>query len=129
MTTNEPPAANVVDLDDHRPHTAKYVACMACGHDWVAVSPAGTALLECSKCGAMAGEPVAIHDCEWFRRFMAGLRPLRGKAFKADQTKRTLVVMNAGRTGLSCRVSRALVRLSPPTASSPSRVPASRPPG
>jgi len=98
--TNEPPPANVVDLDDHRPHAAKYVACMACGHDWVAVSPAGTALLECSKCGAMAGEPVAIHDFEWFRRFMAGPRPLRGKAFKADQMKRTMVVMNAGRMGL-----------------------------
>jgi len=100
MTTDEPSATNVVDLDDRRPHAAKYVACMACGHDWVAISPAGTASLECSKCGAMAGEPVAIHNHEWFRRFMAGPRPLRGKAFKTDQMKRTMVVMNAGRMGL-----------------------------
>lgn len=98
--TDEPPAANVVDLDDRRPHAAKYATCMACGHDWVAVFPVDTALLECSSCGAMAGEPVAIHDYVWFRRFMAGAGALRGAAFKADYQKRKFVVLNAVRLGL-----------------------------
>lgn len=81
---------NVINLDDHRPHSAQYVACMECAHDWVAVAPKGTEALECPSCGAMAGEPVAIRNVEWFKRFMSG----------KDQPKRTLVCLNANRMGI-----------------------------
>jgi len=82
--------ANVVNLDDHRPHTAQYVACMDCAHDWVAVAPKAVGKLECPSCGSMSGEPVSIHDKTWFNRFMSG----------KDQTKRTLVCLNANRMGI-----------------------------
>jgi hypothetical protein len=36
---------NIVNLDDHRPHKATYVACLVCGHDWVAVAPVRHAAL------------------------------------------------------------------------------------
>jgi hypothetical protein len=81
---------SVIEIGDHRPHKTEYVACMACAHDWVAVYPATTSLLECPKCQAAAGEAVKIHDVEWFKRFMAG----------NDTKRRTLVLLNANRMGL-----------------------------
>ena len=80
---------NIIALSDHRPHDAQYVACMDCAHDWVAVFPVNATALECSECGAMAGEPVQPTNLEWFRRFMAG----------KDQRRRTLVLLNAQRIG------------------------------
>lgn len=78
----------VIALDDHRPHTATYVACMACAADWVAVSPVSAKVpLECPKCGAMEGEAVQPHSLDWFNRFMAG----------KDQKRRTMVLLNANR--------------------------------
>ena len=76
---------NIVNLDDHRPHDASYVACMACGKDWVAVFPISVKRLQCPKCAAMAGEPVQIHNSEWVSRFM------RGK----NRHHRTMVCINA----------------------------------
>lgn len=78
-------SAEVVNLDDYRPHEASYVACMACGKDWVAVFPLTTKRLECPECGSMTGEPVQIHNPEWFKRFM------RGK----NTHHRTMVCLNA----------------------------------
>jgi hypothetical protein len=85
---------NVVRLDEHRPHTVKYVTCMNCAHDWVAVAPVGVTSLECSECGAMEGEQVNHHDIEWFKRYMSP------KFSKKQQQKRTLVLLNAKRMGL-----------------------------
>ena len=79
----------VVNLDDHRPHETRYVACMECAADWIAVVPLGTGVLECEKCGEMAGETVRPTDKDFFRRFMrAGLS-------KSQTTKRTMVLINA----------------------------------
>jgi hypothetical protein len=43
---------NVVKLDEPPSHQATYVACLACGKDWVAVAPAETlsSMSNCSKC-------------------------------------------------------------------------------
>jgi len=81
----------IIQLDDHRPHTAQYVACMKCAHDWVAVYPAGATNLECSKCGEMSGEPVNYKDINWFRRF------IDFKMSEKEQRRRTLVLLNAKR--------------------------------
>lgn len=81
---------DITNLDDHRPHAAQYVACMACAHDWVAVFPINAAPLECPRCGAMDGDAVRTDDVDWFKRFMAG----------GSQRTRTLVMLNAQRMGL-----------------------------
>jgi len=79
---------NVTRLDDHRPHDVSYVTCMECAHDWVAVQlTAASGPLECSSCGAMAGERVQSGDPEWFIRYMSGL----------DPAKRTMVLLNEKR--------------------------------
>lgn len=86
--------SRIVNIDDHRPHEARYVVCMKCAHDWVAVSPVGVKNLECSECGEMAGEAVKYKDLNWFSDFM-------GRAIdKKDQIKRTMVLLNAKRMGL-----------------------------
>jgi len=82
---------NVAQLDDYRPHEARYVVCMKCAHDWIAVYPAGITGLECSECGEMEGEPVNYKDINWFRKFMGMSKN------KKDQMKRTLVLLNAKR--------------------------------
>lgn len=88
--------SNVISLDESRPHKAKYVACMRCGKDHVAVYPASARIaLECSACGAMACEVVAPDDLGWLNRFMAGARN------KAECKQRTMVVLNAHRMGIS----------------------------
>ena len=83
--------SEIVNIDDHRPHEARYVACMKCANDWVAVYPAGVTGLECPKCGEIAGEPVAYNDLAWFRRF------IDFKMSKKEERKRTLVLLNAKR--------------------------------
>jgi len=84
--------SNVTKLDDHRPHEYQYVACMDCGHDWVAASPCALEhKLECSECGEQAGEVVDGGDMAWFQRFMS-------KAMgPKDQRKRSLVLLNKKR--------------------------------
>lgn len=37
------------------PHNAGPARCIQCGHQWSAVSPVGTAELECPKCKTMKG--------------------------------------------------------------------------
>jgi hypothetical protein len=86
--------SEVINLDEHRPHTSRYVACMKCAHDWVAVAPVGATALECSECGEMAGEPVAYNYLEWFRRF------IDFKMDEKEKLKRTLVLLNAKRMGI-----------------------------
>lgn len=50
---------NVVSLADHRlknePHIAGEARCVQCGHEWVAVCPAGTTELECPQCKTNKG--------------------------------------------------------------------------
>ena len=84
----------VVNLDDHRPHDARYVVCMKCAKDWVAVAPVGVKNLECPECGEMSGEQVNYHDVNWFRDFMERTTD------KKDQMRRTMVLLNAKRMGL-----------------------------
>ena len=87
--------SEVISLDDHRPHSSRYVACMACAHDWVAVAPATTLTLECPSCGLMEGESVRTADLSWLRRFME-CSPMSNK----QRHKRTMVMLNAKRMGL-----------------------------
>lgn len=48
---------NITNIDDHRPHYAVHAICVGCGFNWVAVVDARhEGMLECSKCGAMAGK-------------------------------------------------------------------------
>lgn len=47
--------AEIVTLDDNRPHIAGPVVCTRCQHSWVAVRPRGVIFLECPKCGAHRG--------------------------------------------------------------------------
>lgn len=84
----------IVNIDDYRPHEARYVVCMKCAHDWVAAHPAGITNLECSECGEMSGEPINYKDINWFRNFMERTTD------KKDQMKRTMVLLNAKRMGI-----------------------------
>lgn len=45
----------VVNLLDRKPHLAGNAKCLACAHEWVAVSPTGVAALECPGCGLHKG--------------------------------------------------------------------------
>ena len=47
--------SNVVQLHDKRTHLAGPAKCIGCGHEWVAVSPAGTTVFECPECGEQKG--------------------------------------------------------------------------
>lgn len=80
--------ADVVSIDDFRPHDTGYVVCMSCAHDWVGAFPVGVNRFECPKCGEMHGEIVNYKDKNWFARFMSGRSG-------ADAAKRTLVLLNA----------------------------------
>jgi len=55
----------IISLSDKKkerePHMAGEARCIACKHEWVAVSPTGTTWLECPECHAMKG--VYIHPC------------------------------------------------------------------
>jgi len=82
--------SNVVSLDEHRPHSASYVVCMLCAHDWPCVHPPDVVAFECPNCGHMAGEIVAPGDIEWFKRFM-------DTDDKEQQQRRTMILLNAQR--------------------------------
>lgn len=85
---------DVINLDDHRPHTARYIVCMECAHDWVAVAPVGVVALECPQCAKLNGEEINYQNIDWFNRFMGV------KMDKSERMKRTLVLLNAKRMGL-----------------------------
>lgn len=44
-------AAEVLSLDQYRPHMTGQARCTACGHDFVAVAPVGETWFECPKRG------------------------------------------------------------------------------
>lgn len=80
---------NIVNLDDHRPHVTAYVACLGCGKDWIAVSPANTQHFQCPACDKMSGVVVDPSSTEFINAFM------RSAKKKADQKHRTMVVLHA----------------------------------
>ena len=82
---------NVITLDDHRPHQSTYVACLACGKDWVAVAPADVVHFECPVCRVLCGVEVKPDSPEFLNSFFRGIKK------KKELTKRTLVVLNAKR--------------------------------
>ena len=82
---------NVVKLDDHRPHQATYVACLACGKDWVAVAPSETLHFQCLICNTLSGVKVEPQNVDFFNAFM---KPVK---IKEDRNKRTMVILNAER--------------------------------
>jgi hypothetical protein len=67
---------NIVNLDDHRPHVAAYVACLHCGKDWIAAAPADTLHFECPACAKMSGVVVDPSSPEFINAFM---RPAKTK--------------------------------------------------
>ena len=82
---------NVITLADHRPHQSTYVACLVCGRDWLAVAPADTVHFECPACHALGGVEVKPDSVEFLNAFFRGVKS------KKEQTKRTMVVLNAKR--------------------------------
>lgn len=82
---------NIIKLDDHRAHVTAYVACLDCGKDWIAVAPANTLHFQCPACDKMSGVVVDPSSAEFINAFM---RPAKKKA---DQMRRTMVVLNAQR--------------------------------
>ena len=54
--------AQLVRLDDYRPHYASFARCFACWQKWVEVAPVGTKLSECPKCGRMSGVAYLYFD-------------------------------------------------------------------
>jgi len=82
---------NIINLDDHRPHVAAYVACLDCGKDWIAVAPADTLHFECPDCDKLSGTVVDPSNAEFINLFM---RPAKTKAARH---KRTVVLLNAQR--------------------------------
>jgi DNA-directed RNA polymerase subunit RPC12/RpoP len=45
----------VVSLDEFRPHMTGTAVCMNCRHEWQAVAPQGTPVLECPECRCFKG--------------------------------------------------------------------------
>jgi hypothetical protein len=82
---------NIVNLDDHRPHQATYVACLVCGHDWVAVAPSDTLHFQCPACQKMSGIAVEPYNPEFLKAYFKGIRN------KKENMRRTMVVLNAKR--------------------------------
>ncbi len=64
---------NIVNLDDRRPHQATYVACLVCGHDWVAVAPTGTLHFQCPSCQKMGGIAVEPDSPEFLNSYFKGV--------------------------------------------------------
>ena len=82
---------NIINLDDHRPHLTAYVACLECGNDWIAVAPADTLHFQCPVCAKLSGVVVEPSSPEFLNAFFKGVRG------KKENTKRTMVVLNAQR--------------------------------
>ena len=47
--------ATVLNLDEHRPHSAGEAICLECRHMWAAVTPIGSYQFDCPKCGSGMG--------------------------------------------------------------------------
>jgi len=82
---------NIISLDEHRPHMSAYVACLECGKDWIAVAPADTVHFECPVCCKLSGVVVEPSSPEFLNAFF------RGVTRKKENTRRTMVVLNAKR--------------------------------
>ena len=82
---------NIIILDEHRPHMSAYVACLDCGKDWIAVAPADTVHFECPACSKLSGVVVEPSSPEFLNAFF------RGVTRKKENTRRTMVVLNAKR--------------------------------
>ena len=82
---------NIIILDEHRPHMSAYVACLDCGKDWIAVAPADTVHFECPACSKLSGVVVEPSSPEFLNVFF------RGVTRKKENTRRTMVVLNAQR--------------------------------
>ena len=82
---------NIISLDEHRPHMSAYVACLECGKDWIAVAPADTVHFECPVCSKLSGVVVEPSSPEFLNAFF------RGVTRKKENTRRTMVVLNAKR--------------------------------
>ena len=82
---------NIVNIDDHRPHQVTYVACLVCGHDWVAVAPTDTLHFQCPSCQKMGGIAVEPDNPEFINAYFKGIRN------KKENMRRTMVVLNAKR--------------------------------
>lgn len=57
----------VVDLDAQRPHTSGPASCLICCHEWVAVVPVTTSLLECPACHNMRGVMFSAREVRLIR--------------------------------------------------------------
>ena len=82
---------NIVNLDDHRPHQAAYVACLVCGHDWVAVAPADMLHFQCPSCKKMGGIVVEPDSPKFLNAYFKGVRSQK------EIMRRVMVVLNAKR--------------------------------
>lgn len=47
--------ADIVNLDEHRPHYAGLCSCINCKHEWTGVAPTMATVLECPSCHTMNG--------------------------------------------------------------------------
>jgi hypothetical protein len=64
---------NVIDFvaalsDRDSPHLSGLARCDGCGHQWEAVAPVGTVILECPRCESMQGRyryPVQRSETVW----------------------------------------------------------------
>lgn len=60
--------AELIQLDNFRPHLQGKARCLACKHEWHAVTPIGVVWLECPSCTLERGRFVAqaeIHAPHW----------------------------------------------------------------
>jgi len=47
--------ADIIDIDEKRPHKAGQAMCLDCRYEWTAVTPAGTFHMDCPKCQSKRG--------------------------------------------------------------------------
>lgn len=57
-------SAEVIQLDEMRPHSSGEVLCLACANEWVAVTPVGTVWLDCPACKLTRGRYKYAHTRE-----------------------------------------------------------------
>jgi hypothetical protein len=47
--------SNVISINQAKPHISGDAHCIGCGHDWVAVAPIGTSVIDCPECKGAKG--------------------------------------------------------------------------
>lgn len=57
----------IIDLDARRRHTAGSASCISCQHEWVAVAPVGTDVLECPSCHLDTGVHFTAREVDLIR--------------------------------------------------------------